>query len=96
MKPDDLPPGFRRGDPTAGDKAHTDRTPVTFKFIEGRDGGPAWVLIEEDDPGLPVLRAGNASLGLVFREGVSFEQARDFAKQMQQMLVRITYTKLIT
>ena len=39
-------------------------------------------MIEEDSPGLPVLTAGSAFLGLEFREGVTFEEAKDLTAQI--------------
>ena len=94
---DELPERFRPNDPTASDRATTDRTNVTFTLKEGGDKGlPLWITIEEYAPGLPVLTAGNGHLGLVFREGVTFEEAKGMAAQMRRMLACLTYTKLIT
>lgn len=94
---DELPEGFRPNDPTASDRATTDRTPVTFTLKEdGNKGRPLWIMIEQDSPGLPVLTAGDAFLGLVFREGVTFEEAKGMAAQMRRMLACLTYTKSIT
>jgi hypothetical protein len=55
-----------------------------------------WIWIEEGCPGLPVLVAGDAYLGLVFREGVTFEEAKDLTGRRHRMLAVLTYTKFIT
>jgi hypothetical protein len=42
------------------------------------------------------LKSLFAHLGLVFREGVTFEEARDLVRRMHLMLGVLTYTKFIT
>lgn len=91
----DMPDGFGPDDRTAGDRATTDGTRVTFTLKEGPRGEPK-VMIEEDEPGLPVLRAGNAFLMIHFREGVAFKEEQDFVEQMRRMFDELTYTKFIT
>lgn len=92
---DDMPPGFGPNDRTAGDRAYTDHTDVSFTLKEGPNGEP-WVIIEQDEPGLPVLKFGDAFLGLQFREGISFEEAKSFTLQLNRMLDVLSYTKFIT
>jgi hypothetical protein len=89
--------GFRPNDPTAGDRATTERARISFTLKEGGDKGrPLWVRIEEVPPGPPVLTAGDAFLGLVFREDVPFEEAQDMVGRMNRMLSNLSYTKFIT
>lgn len=90
-----LPEGFGPDDPTAGDEAHTDETGVSFTLKETWNGRP-WMMIEEDEPGLPVLKYGDAHLGIHFRDGVPFIEAQRFAIQMGDMLDTLTYTKFDT
>jgi hypothetical protein len=92
----ELPEGFRPGDPTARDQSSTDEARVSFKFVEGRGGGTPRVLLEVDEPGLPALQRGDSFLGLHFREGVTFEEARAFAHQMDRLLDSISHTTFIT
>ncbi|MGH7510062.1 MAG: hypothetical protein ACREMZ_11400 [Gemmatimonadales bacterium] len=73
-------------------QATTEATPVTFTLKEGPRGEPK-VMIEENEPGLPVLRDGDAFLMIHFRKGVTFNQAEDFVRQMRRMLDVLTYTK---
>lgn len=95
MPDDDLPPGFRPKDPTASDRAQTDDTDVLFTLKEDSRGEP-WIAVEERKPGLPILRAGDAFLGLWFRSGVSVEQAQAFVREMNRMLRSLSYTKSLT
>jgi hypothetical protein len=92
---DELPPGLRPDDPTAGDRATTDYTRATFTIKEG-PGGEPWIMIEPYEPGLPVLKFGDAFLGLVPRETASFEEMRDLAHRMHTLLDGVSYTKFIT
>ena len=97
MADTNLPDGFGPTDPTAGDRAYTDEAACSFTFKEGPDEGrPLWVMIEQAPPGLPVLQAGDAFLGLTFKESVSFDEARRLAREMDRMLCGISYTKFIT
>jgi len=91
----DYPEGLGPNDPTAGDRAHTDHTGVRFTLKEG-GGGESWVMLEEDPPGLPVLRFGDAFLGLHFRSDVSFADAQRFAHEMERMFDTLAYTKFDT
>jgi hypothetical protein len=91
-----IPEGFRPEDRRAPDKAYTDHTNVTFSLKEGPQGKPLWVMIEPYEPGLPVLKAGDAFLGPTFRDDVSFEEAKRFATDMRNKLCSISYTKFIT
>lgn len=93
--PDKLPPGFSADDPTAGDRAFTEHTPISFTLKEGPNGEP-WVMFEEGEPGLPVLKFGDAFLGLQFRDGVSFADAQRFTSEMRRMFDTLSYTKFIT
>ena len=92
----DYPEGLGPDDPTAPTQAHTDSTAVSFKLCEGRNGSEPWAFFEQDAPGLPVLKYGNAFLGLHFRLGVSFEEARDFTRRMERMFDTLSYTKFDT
>lgn len=91
----DYPPGLGPDDPTAFDRAHTDHTGVSFKLCEGGRGEP-WVMFEQDQPGLPVLKYGDAFLGLHFRREITFEEARSFTKEMRRMFDTLAYTKFDT
>lgn len=55
MNDQELPDGFRPGDPTAHDRATTDHTGVTFTLKEGQGGVPRYA-IEEDAPGIGILK----------------------------------------
>ncbi len=97
MSDSGLPDGFGPDDPTAGDRAETEHARVGFTFKEHPPRGETfWVSVEPDVPGLSVLKRGDAFLGLEFREGISFEQARAFAHEMERMFSHISYTKFIT
>lgn len=95
MSDHNLPEGFRPDDPTAHDKAHTDHADVVFALKESADGTP-WIMLEPRGPGLPVLKAGDAHLGLTFREGVSFKEAESLTAEMQSRLQGVSYMKFIT
>jgi len=95
MDKSELPEGFRPGDPTAGDKAHTDHADVAFVLKEHGDGTP-WVLVEPRGPTLPVLERGDGFLGLTFRDDVSFEEAQRFVQEMRKKLRGVSYTKFTT
>jgi hypothetical protein len=91
----DYPDGLGPNDPTAGDRARTDHSSVRFTLKEGSKGEP-WVLIEEEQPGLQVLKYGNAFLGLQFRSGIEFKDAQRFAHEMERMFDVLSYTKFDT
>jgi hypothetical protein len=95
MKRNDYPDGLGPDDPVAGDDAHTDHTGVSFTLKEG-PRGERWAMVEPDEPGLPVLKFGDAFLGLHFRKDVPFAQAVEFTKQMGAMFDRLSYTKFDT
>ena len=89
----ELPEGFRPGDRVAREQAHTDRTGVTFTLKEGAlEGRPLSVMIEEDEPGLPILKDGNAFLMLRFRDEVPFDVAEKFVTNMRDKLESIACT----
>jgi len=71
-----LPPGFGPRDRTPPDRAHTDHTRTTSTLKEFGHGEP-WVMIEEDKPGLPVLKAGDAFLGIQFRSEIPLLKQSD-------------------
>ena len=97
MSDSGLPDGFGPDDPTAHDRARTERAPVAFSFKEHPPSGETfWVVIEPGKPGLGVLKAGDAFLGFEYRDGVTFEEARAFAQEMTSMFSHITCTKFIT
>jgi hypothetical protein len=91
----DYPEGLGPNDPTAGDRAHTDHTPIRFTLKEHGDGEP-WVMLEEEEPGLPVLKFGDAFLGLSFRPEIPFAEAEKFAHEMERMFDTLSYTKFDT
>lgn len=91
----DFPAGLGPNDPTAGDRAYTDHTDVSFTLKEGSQGQP-WIMIEEELPGLPILKPGDAFLGLRFRDEVSFTDAQRFTSELRRMIDSISYTKFIT
>lgn len=95
MSRDDLPEGFRPGDPTARTRAHTDGTGVSFSVKEGGRGEPR-IMIEEDAPGLPVLKFGDAFLMFHAREGVTLEQIEHLAAEMNRLISTMTFTKFLT
>jgi len=74
-------------------QAMTDQTPVSFTIKEGPQGEPT-EMIEEGNPGLPVLREGDAFLMLQFRPGVSFEQAERFTSEMRRMFDVLSYNQV--
>ena len=53
-------------------------------------------MFEEGQPGLPVLRFGDAFLGLRFRDDVSFADAQRFTAEMRRMFDTLSYTKFVT
>ena len=70
-------------------KAETNYSPFTFTLKEFGDGTP-WIMCEPYKPGLPVL--GNGFLGLRFRDGVTFEQAKEIAEFLCDHFEGISYT----
>lgn len=91
----ELPPGFGPNDPTAHDRATTDSTRATFTIKEGPQDEP-WIVVEPHERGLPTLKFGDAFLGLVPRETSSFEEIRDLAHRLHDLLEGVSYTKFIT
>jgi hypothetical protein len=100
MTTDGLPPGFGPNDPTASDRSESEYAACDFKITEHSptpDGTALpWILIQVDAPGLKVLRAGDAFLGLEFREGVTFEDAKRLAHEMDRLISGISCTKFVT
>lgn len=97
----ELPPGFGPNDRTAPDRAETDYAPCGFKLGEHHPHGnppqaDPWIMVQIDDPGLKVLRSGNAYLGFEFRDGVSIEDTSRLAREMDRLLVGVSCTKFIT
>lgn len=95
MNDRDLPEGFRPGDPTAHDRAVTEYTAVTFTLKEGQGGVPRYA-VEEDEPGIGILKHGDSFLTLKLRDGVTYDEARDFLTELRRMIVGISHTKFIT
>lgn len=91
----DYPEGLGPNDPVAPDRAHTDHSRVSFTIKEYSHGEP-WVIFEDTEPGLPVLKAGNAFLGLDFRPEIPFQEAEQFVREMRRMFDTISYTKFDT
>lgn len=89
------PDGLGENDPVAHDRAYTDWTKVGFSLKEGGRGEPR-IMIEEDGPGLPVLKYGDAFLMLHCRPGVTYEQAQPLVRQLETLIDSISYTKFIT
>lgn len=100
MAHNELPPGFRPGDATAGDRAETDYTAATFSVKEHPplpgEEPPAWIMVEPNGPGLKVLRGGDAFLGLECREGVTLAEATKLASDLRRLVVGISCTKFVT
>lgn len=101
MRNDEMPPGFGPNDSTAGDRAENEYARATFHVEENRphaDGTEAepWISILLDEPGLKVLRPGDASLGLECRRGVTLAEATRLAEEMRRLLAGISYLKFIT
>ena len=97
----EMPPGFGPNDPTARDRAETEHASATFATSEyppapGATESIPWIWIQVDNPGLKVLKGGDAFLGLTCREGVTFEEIEALTKQMRDLLEGITCTKFIT
>lgn len=91
----DYPEGLGPHDPTASDRAHTDHAHVSFTIKESGRGEP-WVAFEIDQPGLPVLKFGDAFLGLQFRSSIPFAEAQAFTAEMRRMFDVISYTRFDT
>lgn len=101
MSQDQLPPGFGANDPTAHDRAETEVAPVGFKISEhtpapGEADSTPWIWVQVEPPGLEALKSGDAFLGFEFRPGVSFEEGKRLAHEMDRLLLSITCTKFIT
>ena len=72
--------------------ATTEHSDVVFELKEHGDGEP-WLLAAFDNPGLSCVK-GNDMLGLQFRDGVTFEQAKHFRSLLHKMVKGMSYTKL--
>jgi hypothetical protein len=57
---------------------------------------PPWIMVQIDEPGLKVLRGGNAFLAFEFRDGVTLEDASGLAREMDRMIEGISCTKFTT
>ena len=55
----DLPDGTGPDGPTAGDRGYTELSDMNFTLKEGSRGEP-WIMVEEELPGLPVLKMSEA------------------------------------
>lgn len=101
MPSNELPAGFGPNDPTAHTQAETEFAVCDFKITQfsptpdAPDGLP-WIWIRTDDPGLSVLKYGDAFLGLQFKSGVTFEDAKRLANEMDRMIEGIACTKFVT
>ena len=94
MANDDLPEGFRSGDPTARPRTEHDTTEVKFALSEHADGVHFFVMFEESSPGLQILKAGAAFLALEFRDQVSFAEAQALVTEMNEKLHAVSYTSV--
>lgn len=70
-------------------QAKTDHTRCTFTLKEYGDGTP-WVMVEFYEPGIPAL--SNGHIGLTFREGVTFEQAREITHALRDNFQGMSHT----
>ena len=92
----DLPEGFRPRDPTAGDRAISDQTDVSFTVKEGPRGEPKIMIKECKEPGLGILRPGDSFLMLHCRAGIELGEAKKLAADMRRIIDVLTHTKFIT
>lgn len=95
MADGEMPEGFGPDDDTAHERAETDTTRVTFLLKES-EGGPPWLRVEEDLPGLPILRRSDAFLGLRCRPGTTIEQAEALRRHMHEIIEEMSYTAFLT
>jgi hypothetical protein len=72
--------------------ATTERSDVVFELKEFADGTP-WLMANFDNPGLSCIK-GNDFLGLEFRDGVTFDQAKEFRPMLHKMVKGISLTRL--
>ena len=70
----------------------TERSDVVFELKEFADGTP-WLMVNFYAPGLTCIK-GNDFLALEFRDGVTFEQAKEFRTQLHKMVKGMSFTKL--
>jgi hypothetical protein len=56
------------------------------------DGTP-WIMIEFDKPGIPGV--GDGFIGLTFREGVTFEQAKEIARELRENFQGMSHTQFL-
>lgn len=96
-----MPPGFGPNDPTAPDRAVTEYADASFDTsehappAEGEESHPwIWAVIEE--PGLSLLKRGDAFLGLQCREGVSVPEVAALAREMRRLLCGVSCTRFVT
>jgi hypothetical protein len=75
-----------------GTQAKTDHTRCTFTIKEHGDGTP-WIMIEQYAPGIPALK--NGFIGLTLRPGVTFEQAKEIARELNENFEGISYTQFL-
>ncbi|MHB1939178.1 MAG: hypothetical protein ACYCOR_21825 [Acidobacteriaceae bacterium] len=69
----------------------TEHSDVVFELKEYGDGTP-WLFAAFGKPGLSCV--GDNMLGLQFRDGVTFEQAKEFRSLLHKMVKGISYTRL--
>lgn len=74
-------------------KAKTDYMRCTFTVKEYDDGTP-WIMLERYDSGIPAL--GNGFIGFTLRPGVSFEQAKEIARELHEKFEGISYTQFLS
>ena len=71
-------------------KSTTERKSYHFKITEFGDGTP-WIMLEPRDGNLAPFK--NGFLGFDFREGITFEEAKEFARLMNEYLGDTAYTQ---
>ena len=71
--------------------ATTERSNVVFELKEFADGTP-WLMANFENPGLSCIKR-NDFLGLEFRDGVTFDQAKEFRSMLHKMVKGISFTK---
>jgi hypothetical protein len=76
-----------------GTNAKTDYSAFTFTVKEFGDGTP-WIMCEEYQPGLPVLKDGY--LGLRLREGTTIEQAQEIAEYLRDHVAGVSHTRFLS
>jgi hypothetical protein len=74
----------------------TERTNCTFKASEytSENGGiyEPWIMVETDGAGIKSLE--NGFIGFDLREGVTFEEALEIAKLLDDKISAISFTKV--